>query len=138
MPALQDILDNQEDAIFHAASREALTAVEEYQANIRIAQNVFNGLSLGSILVLMALGLSIIFGQMRVINMAHGELMMIGAYATYEMQLLFGHTMDDPSNWYFIAAIPVSFLCAAFVGYLIEQLVVRHLYDRPLETLLAT
>jgi len=73
-----------------------------------------------------------------VINMAHGELMMIGAYATYEVQLLFGHTPDDPVNVFFLVALPVAFLLAAFVGFLIEVLVVRHLYGRPLETLLAT
>jgi urea transport system permease protein len=70
--------------------------------------------------------------------MAHGELMMIGAYATFEMQRLFGHSPDNPSDLYYVAALPVAFLTAAFVGYLIEILVVRHLYQRPLESLLAT
>jgi len=138
VPALQDILKNADDTEFHTAAAAALQKVKSYQEKVRIAQNIFNGLSLGSILILMALGLSIIFGQMGVINMAHGELMMIGAYATYEMQLLFGHSPDNPSNVYFVVAIPVAFLAAAFVGFIIEWLVVRHIYDRPLETLLAT
>ena len=86
----------------------------------------------------MALGLAITFGLMGVINMAHGELMMIGAYATFEMQRLFGHTPDNPSDWYYVAALPVAFLTAALVGYLMEVLVVRYLYRRPLESLLAT
>lgn len=119
--------------------REALEAIASYRQKVRVLGYLFSGLSLGSILVLMALGLSIIFGQMGVINMAHGELMMIGAYATYEMQRLFGHSVpENPVDWYFVAALPAAFLAAALVGYLIEVLVVRHLYGRPLETLLAT
>jgi urea transport system permease protein len=86
----------------------------------------------------MALGLAITFGLMGVINMAHGELMMIGAYVTYEMQLAFGHTPDNPVDGYYLAALPAAFLVAAFVGLIMEWLVVRHLYNRPLESLLAT
>jgi urea transport system permease protein len=138
VPAFKDILNNEDASAVHAASEKSLALIESYQSKVRFLQNVFNGISLGSILILMALGLSIIFGQMGVINMAHGELMMIGAYATYEMQLLFGHTPETPSNLYYIAALPVAFLAAAFVGLLIERLVVRHLYGRPLDTLLAT
>ncbi len=94
---------------------------------------------MGSILVLMALGLSITFGVMGVINMAHGELMMIGAFATYTMQLTFVRFLPKAMfNWYFVAALPASFLAAAICGYLIEKLVVRFLYGRPLDTLLAT
>jgi urea transport system permease protein len=105
---------------------------------VEITKNIFNGISTGSVLVLIALGLAIIFGQMGVINMAHGELVMLGAYATYVTQLLVGHTPEDPRNWFFLAALPISFLVAAFAGLLIEFLVVRHLYKRPLESLLAT
>ena len=80
------------------------------------AMQGFAGLSLFSVFVLMAMGLAIIFGQMGVINMAHGELMMIGAYATYEVQNLFGHSLPDhPANWYFVAALPAAFLSAALV-----------------------
>ena len=116
----------------------SLETIESYQWKITRVQDLFYGLSLGSVLILVALGLAIIFGQMGVINMAHGELMMIGAYATYETQKLFGHTPDDPVNLFFIAALPIAFLSAAIVGWLIELLIVRHLYGRPLETLLAT
>ncbi|MEE3372166.1 MAG: urea ABC transporter permease subunit UrtB [Planctomycetota bacterium] len=119
--------------------QQSLDAIESYQLRVRWLGYVFSGLSLGSILVLMALGLSVIFGQMGVINMAHGELMMVGAYTTYEMQELVGHSLpDNPVNAYFLVAIPMSFLVAAFVGGLMELLVVRHLYGRPLDTLLAT
>ena len=120
------------------AFAKALETIEWYQWKIARVQNLFQGLSLGSVLILVALGLAIIFGQMGVINMAHGELMMIGAYATYEIQMLFGHTPDNPVNLFFVVALPAAFLSAALVGWLIELLVVRHLYGRPLETLLAT
>ena len=120
------------------AYQYAINQINSYQGFVGGIGNIFRGLSLGSVLILMALGLAITFGLMGVINMAHGELMMIGAYATFEMQRLFGHTPDNPSDWYYVAALPVSFLVAAFVGYLIEVLVVRHLYQRPLESLLAT
>ena len=120
------------------AYKYAINQINSYQGFVGGIGNIFRGLSLGSVLILMALGLAITFGLMGVINMAHGELMMIGAYATFEVQRLFGHTPDNPSDWYYIAALPVAFLAAAFVGYLIELLVVRHLYRRPLESLLAT
>ena len=120
------------------AYKYAINQINSYQGFVGGVGNIFRGLSLGSVLILMALGLAITFGLMGVINMAHGELMMIGAYATFETQRLFGHTPDNPSDWYYVAALPVSFLAAAFVGYLIEVLVVRHLYRRPLESLLAT
>ncbi len=120
------------------AYKYAINQINSYQGFVEGVGNIFRGLSLGSVLILMALGLAITFGLMGVINMAHGELMMIGAYATFEMQRLFGHTPDNPSDWYYVAALPVAFLAAAFVGYLIEILVVRHLYRRSLESLLAT
>lgn len=116
----------------------AINQINSYQGVVGGVGNIFRGLSLGSVLILMALGLAITFGLMGVINMAHGELMMIGAYATFEMQRLFGHTPDNPADWYYVVALPVAFLAAAFVGYLIEILVVRHFYRRPLESLLAT
>jgi urea transport system permease protein len=99
---------------------------------------VFTGISLGSILLLVALGLAITYGLMGVINMAHGELMMIGAYATYVVQNIFRTYFPGAFDAYVIAAIPVSFLAAALVGAVLERGVIRWLYGRPLETLLAT
>jgi urea transport system permease protein len=99
---------------------------------------VFTGLSLGSILLLVALGLAITYGLMGVINMAHGELMMIGAYATYVVQNLFKTYAPGAFDYYIWLAIPVSFLAAALVGAALERTVLRWLYGRPLETLLAT
>ena len=99
---------------------------------------VFTGISLGSILLLVALGLAITYGLMGVINMAHGELMMIGAYATYLVQNLFRAFLPDLFDWYIVLAIPASFAVAALVGAVLERTVIRWLYGRPLETLLAT
>ncbi len=99
---------------------------------------VFTGISLGSVLLLAALGLAITYGLMGVINMAHGELMMIGAYATYLVQNAFRQYLPGAFDAYMLAAIPASFLAAALVGAVIERSVIRWLYGRPLETLLAT
>jgi urea transport system permease protein len=99
---------------------------------------LFTGASLGSILLLVALGLAITYGLMGVINMAHGELMMIGAYATYLVQNLFKDYAPSAFNGYILVAIPASFLASALVGAVLERTVIRWLYGRPLETLLAT
>ncbi|MBS0017446.1 MAG: urea ABC transporter permease subunit UrtB [Arthrospira sp. SH-MAG29] len=98
----------------------------------------FNGISIGSVLLLAALGLSITFGLMGVINLAHGELMMLGAYATFVVQNMFRPLGEPLFNFYIFLAIPVAFIVAALVGLLLERGVIRYLYGRPLETLLAT
>lgn len=98
----------------------------------------FAGLSLFSVLLLMALGLAIIFGQMGVINMAHGEFMTIGAYTTVMFSVLTQQHMPGFIAYYFPFAIAVSFLFAFAIGYLAEYALIRHLYKRPLDTLLAT
>ncbi len=127
----------QDDDILIEAQR-SLRAVEGRLAwGERIGQ-VFSGASLGSILLLAALGLAITYGLMGVINMAHGELIMIGAYATYVMQNLFRTYAPDWFNAYLIVAVPVAFAASAVVGMLLERSVIRFLYGRPLETLLAT
>jgi urea transport system permease protein len=99
---------------------------------------IFSGISLGSILLLVALGLAITYGLMGVINMAHGELMMIGAYATYVVQGIFQKYLPGAFDWYLLASVPVSFMASALVGAALERSVIRFLYGRPLETLLAT
>jgi urea transport system permease protein len=99
---------------------------------------LFSGISLGSILLLVALGLAITYGLMGVINMAHGELMMIGAYATYVVQGLFQRYLPGAFDWYLAAAVPVAFGASALMGAALERSVIRFLYGRPLETLLAT
>jgi len=120
---------------------EAIAAVKAIDSRLAVAENVgraFSGLSLGSILLLGALGLAITYGVMGIINMAHGELLMVGAYATYGMQTLFRAYFPDAIDWYLPAAIPVAFFAAAAVGVVMERTVIRWLYGRTLETLLAT
>jgi urea transport system permease protein len=121
-----------------AAAAGALGAIEARQAIVSMVGNLFYGLSLGSVLLLCALGLAITFGLLRVINMAHGELLMIGAYATYAVQKLFQSYLPAQQDWYLIAAIPVAFIVTAGIGMALERSVIRFLYGRPLETLLAT
>ncbi|HIA47268.1 MAG TPA: urea ABC transporter permease subunit UrtB [Candidatus Hydrogenedentes bacterium] len=126
------------------AYKLAISIIAGHQRNVGMAENLFRGLSLGSILIMMALGLAITFGLMGVINMAHGELMMIGAYATYEMQLLFSKLIEQGKlpeaafGYYYALALPFAFLCAAMVGYIMELVVISRLYRKPLESLLAT
>lgn len=120
---------------------EAIAAVKAIDSRLAIAENIgraFSGLSLGSILLLGALGLAITYGVMGIINMAHGELLMVGAYATYGMQTLFRAYLPGAIDWYLPAAIPVAFFSAALVGVVMERTVIRWLYGRTLETLLAT
>jgi len=100
---------------------------------------IFNGISVSSILLLAALGLAITFGLMKIINMAHGELIMIGAYVTYMVQNFFISFVDVKFfDLYFILAIPLSFLITAFMGYVLEITIIKRLYGRPLDSLLAT
>ncbi len=124
------------------AVREALQrGIASIDGSLRLAEIVgwiFGGFSLGSILLLAALGLAITFGLMGVINMAHGELLMIGAYATYVVETVFRSHFPGAFSWYLAAAAPVAFLAAGVVGLVLEVTVVRALYGRPLETLLAT
>jgi urea transport system permease protein len=126
------------DAQTRSSLEVALKAVESRLAWGERLGLMFTGVSLGSILLLVALGLAITYGLMGVINMAHGELMMIGAYATYMVQNAFKNFMPGLFDYYIVLAIPASFLAAALVGAFLERTVIRWLYGRPLETLLAT
>ncbi|WP_027994653.1 urea ABC transporter permease subunit UrtB [Simplicispira psychrophila] len=135
---LLEQLRHEPDPQVKAAIQSALRAVEErLQWGEKLAA-LFSGLSLGSILLLVALGLAITYGLMGVINMAHGELMMIGAYATYVVQGLFQQYLPGAFDWYLVAALPVAFGASALMGAVLERSVIRFLYGRPLETLLAT
>ncbi len=116
----------------------ALARIDSHLTKLEWAGNLFYGISLGSVLLLAALGLAITFGLMGVINMAHGELLMIGAYVTYLTQLAFRQYASAWSDWYIVAALPLAFLVSGAVGMLLERSVIRWLYGRPLETLLAT
>jgi len=120
------------------AAQQAIDQLRSEQRRAELLGNLFAGLSLGSVLLLAALGLAITYGLIGVINMAHGEFLMIGAYATYVVQTLFRAYAPNAFDWYLVAALPASFLAAGIVGFALERLVLRHLYGRPLETLLAT
>jgi urea transport system permease protein len=138
-----------------AAAKDALRAVESHRSKVDFIGTLFRSLSLGSILLIVALGLAITFGLMGVINMAHGEMIAIGAYTTYVIQNIFGTGLalspfgmsiqipgfGASGMWYqsyFLFAIPCSFITAALVGIALERSVIQFLYRRPLESLLAT
>ncbi|MGQ2980494.1 MAG: urea ABC transporter permease subunit UrtB [Polaromonas sp.] len=131
-------LSEEEDPEVKSALQASLRKVESALAWGDKLGAIFSGISLGSILLLVALGLAITYGLMGVINMAHGELMMIGAYATYVVQGLFQKYFPGLFDWYLLAAVPVAFLASALMGAALERGVIRFLYGRPLETLLAT
>ncbi|NDP61257.1 urea ABC transporter permease subunit UrtB [Polaromonas sp.] len=131
-------LGSEADPDVKVALKAALAKVEASLAWGDKLGAIFSGISLGSILLLVALGLAITYGLMGVINMAHGELMMIGAYATYVVQGLFQKYLPGAFDWYLLAAVPVAFLASALMGAVLERSVIRFLYGRPLETLLAT
>ena len=139
LPALRRLAD---DASLSGPEREAadlaVRRIERWSILVTTLETCFQGASLASILLLMALGLAVVFGLMGVINMAHGELMALGAYSTFVVQNVFRAQWPGQLDAYFVVALPVSFLMAAAVGLVLERGVIRHLYGRPLETLLLT
>ncbi|NRA10241.1 MAG: urea ABC transporter permease subunit UrtB [Myxococcales bacterium] len=126
------------DEEVRAAAKLALARIDRVAFFVDIAGNFFYGLSLASILLLAALGLAITFGLMGVINMAHGEMLMVGAYTTYVMLGLFETHLPGLLDGYILAAIPAAFVVCGCIGMGLERGVIRFLYGRPLETLLAT
>lgn len=116
----------------------SLREIDSRLARTELIGNLFYGLSLASVLLLAALGLAITFGLMGIINMAHGELLMIGAYTTFMVQTAFRRYAPEALDWYLLAALPAAFIVAGVVGMVLERTVIRWLYGRPLETLLAT
>ncbi|TMO55991.1 urea ABC transporter permease subunit UrtB [Pseudoalteromonas phenolica] len=129
-----DVLDADRDPVLKSAIEAALNNISQQQSFYSILENLFFGLSLGSVLLLAAIGLAITFGVMGVINMAHGEMIMLGAYTTYVIQTLFPELL----NYSLLIAVPAAFLVSGLVGVMIERGIIRHLKGRPLETLLAT
>lgn len=147
--------ETSKDRELAAAAKQAMIAIDSHISTINAYGTAFRGLSLGSVLLVVAIGLAITFGLMGIINMAHGEFIAVGAYTTYVIQNVFaaglklspfGYSISIPGmnlsesgmNWYFVAALPCSFLVAAAVGVLLERTVIQFLYKRPLESLLAT
>jgi len=128
----------EQDAQLRAEAERSLASVQQRLSTGEMIGRIFSGISLGTILLLAALGLAITYGLMGVINMAHGELIMIGAYATYVVQNVFREHFPGAFDFYLVCAIPVAFAVSAAVGMVLERTVIRWLYGRPLETLLAT
>ncbi|WP_297749640.1 urea ABC transporter permease subunit UrtB [Hydrogenophaga sp.] len=137
-PLLQQQIEKESDAKVKAALADSLERINRTLALGNALAQVFTGVSLGSILLLAALGLAITYGLMGVINMAHGELIMIGAYATWLVQTFFRQSLPAYFDWYLLVAMPVAFIASGLVGAAMERSVIRFLYGRPLETLLAT
>jgi urea transport system permease protein len=141
-PQVRSLLTQQRDAADPEVKRAvdaALNAVEQRLKLIGVGITLFEGLSLGSILLLAAIGLAVTFGVMGVINMAHGEMIMLGAYSTFVVQQMFRTYL--PPSWidaYLLAAVPVAFVVTGAVGMALERGIIRFLYGRALETLLAT
>ncbi|MDD9969413.1 MAG: urea ABC transporter permease subunit UrtB [Myxococcales bacterium] len=126
------------DPDVRAALTSAVSSLEGKELLVRVVRDIFYGMSLGSVLLLAALGLAITFGLMGVINMAHGEMIMLGAYSAYVVQDVFATAAPAALDWYLLAALPTAFIVCFLVGVLLERTVIRFLYGRPLETLLAT
>jgi urea transport system permease protein len=143
-PQIRNLLDEfraapDTDPEMRKAADAALASIGDRLRLVGVAANLFQGISLGSVLLLAAIGLAITFGVMGVINMAHGEMIMLGAYTAYVCQQFFRAFL--PADWidaYLPVAVPVAFLFAGGIGVLLERSVIRFLYGRPLETLLAT
>lgn len=137
---LEALLDPavESDPTVRTAAETSLAQVKRKLLIGELLGQAFSGLSLGSILLLAALGLAITFGLLGVINMAHGEMLMLGAYSTYMVQVLFQRFAPEALALYPLVALPVAFFVTAAIGMALERTVIRHLYGRPLETLLAT
>jgi urea transport system permease protein len=135
---LASLAQTDPDAAVQAAAAEALAGIETRLAVWGAVGSLFQGLSLGSVLLLAAVGLAITFGVMGVINMAHGEMVMLGAYTTFVVQEQFRQFAPGAFDWSLAVAIPLAFIVAGAVGVAIERGIIRFLYGRPLETLLAT
>ncbi len=146
VPALKELVKQagapdatEQQKALAGTARAALEQIGLWASWANAFETIFRGISLSSILLIMSLGLAIVFGLMGVINMAHGELMMIGAYATFVTQECFkAYLPEGLFDYYFLVSLPVSFLVASVFGLILEATVIRFLYGRPLETLLAT
>jgi urea transport system permease protein len=134
---LTDVPADAPPAVVHAAAA-AVSAIQQRLALWSVVQNAWYGLSLGSVLLLAAIGLAITFGVMGVINMAHGEMVMIGAYVTFVVQQTIRSNFPGLFDYSLVFAVPLAFIVAGAIGVVIERTIIRFLYGRPLETLLAT
>jgi urea transport system permease protein len=135
---LKRLAGDERDPAVQQAVREAIRNIEAYVFIRSAIGYVLNGVSLGAVLLMMSLGLAVTFGLMGIINMAHGEMLMIGSYTAYVVQELYARHFAAHQDTYFVVALPLSFLAAGLVGLVLETTVIRFLYGRPLETLIVT
>jgi urea transport system permease protein len=135
---LRDLRDKEPDPQVQAAIADAVQRIDSYLQMRKVVGYLFNGLSLTSILLIMSVGLAITFGLMGIINMAHGEMLMLGSYTAYVLQEWFAVRFPGHQDAYFLAALPLSLLVVGMVGVLLERGLLRFLYGRPLESLLVT
>jgi urea transport system permease protein len=135
---LKDLGAREPDAAVKQAAQQAIASIEDYLRLRNLLGYVFNGFSLASILLMMSLGLAITFGLMGIINMAHGEMLMLGSYTAYVMQELFATYVPTHLDFFFLAALPLSLVVVGAVGWGLERGLLRFLYGRPLESLLVT
>jgi urea transport system permease protein len=138
LPALRAVTASDPDARVKAEAGEAIKSLDAFLFRRNVLGYFFNGTSLAAVLLIMSLGLSVTFGLMGIINMAHGEMLMIGSYTAYVMQELFATHFRAHQDYFFVAALPLSFLVAGAVGLALEIGLLRFLYRRPLETLIVT
>ncbi len=138
LPHLRALLEREADGPVKQAAREAIRGIEEFLTVRNLVGYVFNGVSLGAVLLIMSLGLAVTFGLMGIINMAHGEMLMLGSYTAYVVQELFAAHLASHQDYFFFAALPLAFVVAGLVGLALEAGILRFLYGRPLETLIVT
>ncbi len=135
---MKELRKTESDAAVASAIDDAVKQIEDYLRLRNAVGYVFNGVSLASVLLIMSLGLAITFGLMGIINMAHGEMLMLGSYTAYVLQELFTTVFPHYLDYYFVVALPLSIVVVGFVGVLMERGILRFLYGRPLESLLVT
>ena len=135
---MKGLRETETDPTVIAAIDEAVTSIEDYLRLRNAVGYLFNGMSLASVLLIMSLGLAITFGLMGIINMAHGEMLMLGSYTAYVLQELFASLLPQYLDYYFVVALPLSIVVVGLVGALMERGILRFLYGRPLESLLVT
>ncbi len=138
VPLLKALVEQETDPAVKAAAQAALRDIDTFVVRRNIVGYLFNGVSLAAVLFVMSLGLAVTFGLMGIINMAHGEMLMIGSYTAFVVQEVFQARLAAYQDYYFFVALPLAFLAAGLVGLVLELGVIRFLYGRPLETLIVT
>jgi urea transport system permease protein len=138
LPALRTLAEHDPDPGVRTEAAAAVAALDTFLVRRNVLGYLFNGVSLAAVLLIMSLGLSVTFGLMGIINMAHGEMLMLGSYTAYVLQEMFAARFPAYQDYFFLAALPLSFVVAGLVGLGLEAGLLQYLYQRPLETLIVT